>query len=236
MTKYNNKILITLFFFFLAGLCEIGGGYLVWLWLREDMSWMIGALGGFILFLYGIVPTFQPSHFHRIYAAYGGIFIIMSVLWGWFFEGIVPDKYDIIGTIIAVIGVIIIYYMPRKGGGKDNMAIEEIVTVNPIVSGILFFVAAMMEIGGGYLVWLWIREKKTIALALLGGIILFVYGIIPTLQPANFGRVYAAYGGIFILSSIVWGMIVDKKRPDRYEIIGSFVAVFGAIIIFYSPR
>jgi small multidrug resistance family-3 protein len=116
------------------------------------------------------------------------------------------------------------------------MAIEEIITINPFVSGILFFIAALMEIGGGYLVWLWIREKKTIVLALLGGIILFVYGIIPTLQPANFGRVYAAYGGIFILSSIVWGMFVDKKRPDKYEIIGSFVAVSGAIIIFYSPR
>ena len=85
-------ILSTLFFFFLAGLCEIGGGYLVWLWFRERyelVSWI--ALGGFVLFLYGIVPTFQPSHFHRIYAAYGGIFIIMSVLWGWFFEGIAPD-------------------------------------------------------------------------------------------------------------------------------------------------
>ena len=110
-----NKVLITLFFFFLAGLCEIGGGYLVWLWLREDMSWIIGALGGFVLFLYAIVPTFQPSHFHRIYAAYGGIFIIMSVLWGWFFGGIAPDRYDIVGTIVAVIGVIIIYYMPRQG-------------------------------------------------------------------------------------------------------------------------
>jgi small multidrug resistance family-3 protein len=116
------------------------------------------------------------------------------------------------------------------------MAIEEIAVGNPVLSVALFFVAAIMEIGGGYLVWLWIREKKTIALALLGGIILFVYGIIPTFQPANFGRVYAAYGGIFILSSIVWGMVVDKKRPDRYEIIGSFVAVFGAIIIFYAPR
>ncbi|HEX2407196.1 MAG TPA: YnfA family protein [Nitrososphaeraceae archaeon] len=116
------------------------------------------------------------------------------------------------------------------------MAIEEIITINLIVSGLLFFVAAMMEIGGGYLVWLWIREKKTIALALLGGIIVFVYGIIPTLQPAHFGRVYAAYGGIFVLSSILWGMIVDKKRPDGYEIIGSLVAVFGAIIIFYAPR
>ena len=82
MTKFN-KFLITLFLFFLAGLFEIGGGYLVWLWLRENMSWMIGALGGFVLFLYGVIPTFQPSHFHRVYAAYGGIFIIMSLLWGW---------------------------------------------------------------------------------------------------------------------------------------------------------
>lgn len=120
MIKFN-KILITLFFFFLAGLFEIGGGYLVWLWFREGMSWMLGALGGFVLFLYGIVPTFQPSHFHRIYAAYGGIFIIMSILWGWSFEGIAPDIYDIIGTIIALIGVIIIYYMPRKG--EENKTI-----------------------------------------------------------------------------------------------------------------
>jgi small multidrug resistance family-3 protein len=71
---------------------------------------------------------------------------------------------------------------------------------------------------------------------LLGAIILFVYGIIPTLQPAHFGRVYAAYGGIFIISSIIWGRIIDKKTPDRYEIIGSVTAVIGAAIIFYAPR
>ncbi|MGE3859284.1 MAG: YnfA family protein [Nitrososphaeraceae archaeon] len=113
------------------------------------------------------------------------------------------------------------------------MAIE---TVDPIFSGALFFVAAIMEIGGGYLVWLWIREKKSITLAFLGAIILFIYGIIPTFQPAHFGRVYAAYGGIFIISSIIWGRIVDKKKPDRYEIIGSIVVVIGAVIIFYAPR
>ena len=79
----TKKISITLLFFFIAGLCEIGGGYLVWLWLRDSMSWMLGAFGGFVLFLYGVVPTFQPSHFHRIYAAYGGIFIVMAVFWGW---------------------------------------------------------------------------------------------------------------------------------------------------------
>lgn len=110
-----NKIGITLLLFFLAGLCEIGGGYLVWLWLRDGMSWMLGALGGFVLFLYGIVPTFQPSHFHRIYAAYGGIFIVMAIFWGWSFEGIAPDLFDIIGTAIALAGVAVIYYTPRKG-------------------------------------------------------------------------------------------------------------------------
>ncbi|HZT36024.1 MAG TPA: YnfA family protein, partial [Nitrososphaera sp.] len=104
------------------------------------------------------------------------------------------------------------------------------------LSVILFFAAAIAEIGGGYLVWLWRREKKTVALAGIGAIILFVYGIIPTLQPAEFGRVYAAYGGIFIVSAVIWGRIVDKKKPDRYEIIGSLVAVAGAAIIFYAPR
>jgi small multidrug resistance family-3 protein len=110
-----KKISVTLLFFFIAGLCEIGGGYLVWLWLREGMSLIIGALGGFVLFLYGIVPTFQPSYFHRIYAAYGGIFIVMAVVWSWIFEGIAPDKFDIIGAAIAIAGAIIIYYVPRKG-------------------------------------------------------------------------------------------------------------------------
>jgi small multidrug resistance family-3 protein len=81
----------------------------------RNWSWLLGAIGGFVLFLYGIVPTFQPSHFHRIYAAYGGIFIVMAVFWGWIFEGIVPDRFDIIGATIALGGVAIIFYMPRKG-------------------------------------------------------------------------------------------------------------------------
>jgi small multidrug resistance family-3 protein len=66
----------------------------------------------------------------------------------------------------------------------------------------------------------------------LGGIILFVYEIIPTLQPAEFGKVYAAYGGIFIVSTILWGRMVDKKKPDKYEIIGSIVVVIGTLVIF----
>jgi small multidrug resistance family-3 protein len=100
----------------------------------------------------------------------------------------------------------------------------------------LFLLAALAEIGGGYLVWLWIKQKKKVIFGIVGGIILFTYGIIPTLQPSNFGRVYAAYGGFFIISSILWGMMVDKKRPDKFEIMGSMVAVLGAVIIFYGPR
>jgi small multidrug resistance family-3 protein len=111
-------ILYSLFFFFIAGLCEIGGGYLVWLWLREHYSWIAGALGGLVLFLYGIIPTFQPSNFGRVYAAYGGIFIVMALLWGFVFENVIPDIYDIIGTIIASIGVILIFYYPRKNESK----------------------------------------------------------------------------------------------------------------------
>ena len=114
-----KKISITLLFFFIAGLCEIGGGYLVWLWLRDGMSWILGALGGFVLFLYGVVPTFQPSHFHRIYAAYGGIFIVMALIWDWIVEGIAPDRFDIIGATIALAGVAIIFYIPRKGEEKS---------------------------------------------------------------------------------------------------------------------
>ena len=115
METKTKKILITLFFFFIAALFEIGGGYLVWLWLRESYSWMFGVLGGFVLFLYGIIPTFQPSHFHRIYAAYGGVFIVMAMAWGWIFDGISPDKFDLIGGLIALIGVGIIFYWPRRG-------------------------------------------------------------------------------------------------------------------------
>jgi small multidrug resistance family-3 protein len=100
----------------------------------------------------------------------------------------------------------------------------------------LFFLAALFEIGGGYLVWLWLRENKGVAYGLLGGITLTVYGIIPTFQPAHFSRVYAAYGGIFIVSSLIWGALVDKKKPDKYEIVGAFISLLGIMIMFYIPR
>jgi len=108
--------------------------------------------------------------------------------------------------------------------------------IDAVVSLALFFLAALFEIGGGYLVWLWLREKKGAIFGLFGGLTLAVYGIIPTFQPAHFGRVYAAYGGIFIISSLIWGALIDKKNPDRYEIIGALIALAGVLIMFYVPR
>ncbi|MGP8247807.1 MAG: YnfA family protein [Bryobacteraceae bacterium] len=103
----------SLLLFLAAGLCEIGGGYLVWLWLREDKSGWLGLAGGVVLILYGIVPTLQAAGFGRVYAAYGGFFVVLSVLWGWGIDGVRPDRFDILGSIICVIGVGVIYYAPR---------------------------------------------------------------------------------------------------------------------------
>jgi len=107
------EIAKSLLYFVLAGLCEIGGGYLIWLWLREGRSGWLAVAGAAVLFLYGIIPTFQPAHFGRVYAAYGGVFIALSLLWGWKVVKTPPDRYDLIGAGIALIGVFIIMYWPR---------------------------------------------------------------------------------------------------------------------------
>ncbi len=101
--------------FILAGLAEIGGGYLIWQWLREGAHWTYGILGALILVVYGVIPTFQtyPS-FGRVYAAYGGIFIILALLWGWAIDKRTPDLYDMLGAIICLGGVAIILWAPHK--------------------------------------------------------------------------------------------------------------------------
>lgn len=99
--------------FILAELCEIGGGYLVWLWFREGRPLAYGIAGAIILILYGIIPTFQPAHFGRVYAAYGGMFIVLSILWGWGVDGVRPDRYDTIGAILCLGGMVVIMYAPR---------------------------------------------------------------------------------------------------------------------------
>ena len=107
------EIAKSLFYFIVAGFFEIGGGYLVWLALKEDKGpWYLVA-GAVVLFLYGIIPTLQEASFGRVYAAYGGIFIVLSILWGWQVDKVVPDMADLVGRAIALVGVLIIMYYPR---------------------------------------------------------------------------------------------------------------------------
>ncbi len=101
--------------FALAGLCEIGGGYLVWLWLREGKPLPWGVFGAVVLVLYGIVPTLQTEPtFGRVYAAYGGVFVILAMLWGWGVDRQTPDVYDWAGAVICLMGVAVIMWSPRR--------------------------------------------------------------------------------------------------------------------------
>ena len=100
--------------FVLAGLCEIGGGYLVWLWLRDHRSVAFGVVGGLLLFVYGVLPTLQAAHFGRVYAAYGGVFVVLSLLWGWWIDGHRPDVADVVGGMLCLAGVAVIMYWPRS--------------------------------------------------------------------------------------------------------------------------
>jgi small multidrug resistance family-3 protein len=107
------EILRAIGLFILAGLAEIGGGYLVWRWLREGAPWWAGVIGAVVLIGYGVIPTLQRSDFGRVYAAYGGVFVIMSLLWGWGLDGRAPDRFDWIGAAIVALGVSVIFFAPR---------------------------------------------------------------------------------------------------------------------------
>jgi small multidrug resistance family-3 protein len=107
------QIVKSIVLFVLAGICEIGGGYLIWRWLREGSSWWYALAGAVILVVYGVLATMQPASFGRVYATYGGFFIVLSIIWAYYFDGFIPDRYDIIGALIVLVGVAIIYYVPR---------------------------------------------------------------------------------------------------------------------------
>jgi small multidrug resistance family-3 protein len=109
------QVVTSLALFFFAGLAEIGGGYLVWLSLREDRGLLVGLVGALVLVFYGVIPTLQPAgSFGRIYAAYGGVFVAMSILWGWWIDGKRPDLFDWLGGGICLVGVAVIMWSPRS--------------------------------------------------------------------------------------------------------------------------
>lgn len=101
----------------------------------------------------------------------------------------------------------------------------------------LFALAALAEIGGAYLMWQAIKEGRGVLFALAGAVALVGYGAVAALQPDdNFGRVLAAYGGVFIIGSLAWGVVFDGFRPDRYDLVGAGICLVGVVTIMYAPR
>lgn len=101
----------------------------------------------------------------------------------------------------------------------------------------LFALAALFEIGGAWLIWQGIREQRGWIWAGVGVITLGAYGFVATLQPdAHFGRILAAYGGVFVAGSLLWGMGLDGFRPDRWDVIGAAICLLGVAVIMYAPR
>lgn len=101
----------------------------------------------------------------------------------------------------------------------------------------LFVLAAILEIGGAYLMWQAIKEGRGVLFALAGAAALAGYGAVAALQPdENFGRVLAAYGGVFIAGSLLWGVVLDGFRPDRWDLIGAGIALAGVAVLMYAPR
>lgn len=126
MVEYSfSKVAFSLFLFVAAGVAEIGGGWLVWKWRRDGWHWGFFLLGCLILVAYGLIPTFQTQDFGRTYAAYGGFFIFLSLLWGWLLDGDRPDKWDGLGAAIALAGVCVIMFIPRgsAAGSQGSHAV-----------------------------------------------------------------------------------------------------------------
>jgi small multidrug resistance family-3 protein len=102
---------------------------------------------------------------------------------------------------------------------------------------LLFLLAAVAEIGGAWLIWQGVREHRGVAFIGAGIVALGGYGFVATLQPdSNFGRILAAYGGIFVAGSLAWGRVVDGFQPDRFDLIGSAICLVGVGVIMYAPR
>ncbi|CAM04806.1 small multidrug resistance family-3 protein [Saccharopolyspora erythraea NRRL 2338] len=104
-------------------------------------------------------------------------------------------------------------------------------------SVVLFVLAAVAEIGGAWLVWQGVREQRGLLWIGAGVIALGIYGFVATFQPdPNFGRILAAYGGVFVAGSLLWGVVVDGFRPDRWDLIGATICLAGVAVIMYAPR
>jgi small multidrug resistance family-3 protein len=122
------------------------------------------------------------------------------------------------------------WYLPAGTGGHHSGMMT-------LRSAALFILAALFEIGGAWLVWQGVREHRGLVWAGAGVIALGIYGFVATFQPdAHFGRILAAYGGVFVAGSLLWGVVADGYRPDRFDVTGAMVCLVGVAIIMYAPR
>jgi small multidrug resistance family-3 protein len=100
----------------------------------------------------------------------------------------------------------------------------------------LMLLGGLFEIGGGFLVWRWLREGSPLWTGLSGLAVLGLYGVVVTWQPLPFGRAYAAYGGVFVVLSILWALALDGFRPDRWDLAGAAVILSGVVVMVFGPR
>lgn len=122
----------------------------------------------------------------------------------------------------------------RPGDPLGSGTVARVTVTRSIV---LFLLAALAEIGGAWLVWQGWREHRGLWWIAAGVIALGLYGFVATFQPdPHFGRILAAYGGVFVAGSLAWGMIVDQFRPDRWDVIGAAICLLGVAVIMYAPR
>jgi small multidrug resistance family-3 protein len=123
---------------------------------------------------------------------------------------------------------------PAAAARTPDLHHGEVITLRSVA---LFVAAALLEIGGAWLVWQGVREHRGLVWMGAGVVALGLYGFVATLQPdADFGRILAAYGGVFVAGSLLWGVVVDGYRPDRYDITGAVICLAGVAVIMYAPR
>ena len=121
------------------------------------------------------------------------------------------------------------------GSAGERRCDDDRVTVTRSI--LLFVLAALAEIGGAWLIWQGVREHRGLLWAGAGVVALGLYGFVATLQPdASFGRILAAYGGVFVAGSLIWAMVLDGFRPDRYDVTGALICLAGVAVIMYAPR
>ena len=136
-----------------------------------------------------------------------------------------------LGSSPAAWSLITERYRPGGVWRRYRHGVRELRTI------ILFVIAALAEIGGAWLVWQGVREGRGLRWVAGGFVALAVYGLVATRQPDNnFGRVLAAYGGVFVVGSLLWGVVVDGFRPDRWDVVGAAICLVGVGVIMFGPR